>query len=67
LRHLFPSDRIAGLLNAKRGLTADEVEQRQPPLRPAAAISAGPFGSELLFSHKVYFSGGAGSGAAAWW
>jgi P-type Ca2+ transporter type 2C len=29
LRHLFPSDRIAGLLNANRGLTADEVEQRQ--------------------------------------
>jgi Ca2+-transporting ATPase len=29
LRHLFPSDRIAGLLDANRGLTADEVEQRQ--------------------------------------
>jgi len=29
LRHLFPSDRIAGRLDANRGLTADEVEQRQ--------------------------------------
>jgi P-type Ca2+ transporter type 2C len=29
LHHLFPSDRIAGLLNANRGLTADEVERRQ--------------------------------------
>ena len=29
MRHLFPSDRIAGLLDANRGLTADEVEQRQ--------------------------------------
>jgi hypothetical protein len=29
LRHLFPSDRIAGLFNANRGLTADEVNQRQ--------------------------------------
>jgi len=29
VRHLIPSDRIAGLLNADRGLTAQEVEQRR--------------------------------------
>ena len=29
MRHLFPSDRIAGLFAADRGLTADEVEQRR--------------------------------------
>jgi Ca2+-transporting ATPase len=29
VRHLFPSDRITGLVNADRGLTADEVEQRR--------------------------------------
>ena len=29
MRHLFPSDRIAGLLDANWGLTADEVEQRR--------------------------------------
>ena len=29
MRHLIPSDRIAGLLNADRGLTAQEVEQRR--------------------------------------
>jgi len=29
VRHLFTSDRIIGLLNADRGLTADEVDQRR--------------------------------------
>lgn len=29
MRHLIPSDRIAGLLNADRGLTTQEVEQRR--------------------------------------
>ncbi len=29
MRHLVPSDRIAGLFDANRGLTADEVEQRR--------------------------------------
>ena len=29
MRHLFPTDRIAGLLDADRGLTAEEVEERR--------------------------------------
>ncbi|MCI0429976.1 MAG: HAD-IC family P-type ATPase [Rhodospirillales bacterium] len=29
MRHVFPSDRIAGLLDAERGLTSDEVEERR--------------------------------------
>ena len=29
LRHLFPSDRIAGLLDPECGLTAEEVEERR--------------------------------------
>ena len=29
MHHLVPSDRLAGLFDANRGLTADEVEQRQ--------------------------------------
>jgi Ca2+-transporting ATPase len=29
MRHVFPSDRIAGLLGAERGLTSDEVEERR--------------------------------------
>lgn len=29
MRHLFPTDRIAGLLDAERGLTAEEVEERR--------------------------------------
>ncbi len=29
MRHLFPSDRIAGLLDPERGLTAEEVEERR--------------------------------------
>jgi Ca2+-transporting ATPase len=29
VRHLFPTDRIAGLLDAERGLTAEEVEERR--------------------------------------
>ncbi len=29
MRHLFPSDRIAGLLDAERGLTAEEVGHRR--------------------------------------
>lgn len=28
MRHVFPSDRIVGLLNAERGLTSDEAEER---------------------------------------
>jgi hypothetical protein len=29
LRHLFPSERVAGLLDADRGLTAEEAEERR--------------------------------------
>ena len=29
MRHLFPSERVAGLLDADRGLTAEEVEERR--------------------------------------
>jgi Ca2+-transporting ATPase len=44
MRHVFPSDRIAGLLDAEHGLTSDEVEERRRRYGPndiVADASAG--------------------------